>query len=591
MPPRVQQKVKPIKPKSRTERIAHWTKEQEQAGRRLPRTMATELKHKYTHQTGSKRKDDATLGVAGEDIAPRAESLKGTSLHAKIGTARDKSNHVSTSSEETAQADDQALHFKAINMESTGYENQEEASELTCQNSKVEKSETSHKRPIEQIPKEDLPRDKGDTTSEDSEPDKTLKHLQTLFNKHKNPLYTKTSAMSMQEKMNATGGHPEGIQTIATLRSTGNSTGSTTPSANQNPFNIFNGGATSQMPASPFNPFATCGPTSNTGQTNLFESQQAPTNQKTPSNSSGPTNQSESMPVASLIAGREFNPMLFGMPQYKNFGVNPGVPNFGYGWNRAFPYTPYPITGYPPNNMMQYPIPRNAFGFGGMFNTPFPSNETPSMPNTNNNYRGSGNNGNGGSGSNNNGHNGNSCNGGNNNNGGNLNKGNASNGPSVFQFPDTSLQHLKYEGYTNPSEHLALFLNNVEQRGIQNEIAIKQLFFSNLHGIALQWPSKKSSKPQEKRCITTMNKPNNPRYKGKSEEGNKNVNYQATDEDNIPLIRCPRCITWGHDAKNFPHKDFKGAVCMQCGLDDHKTKDCLRNGKTSNLFSRTPDIY
>eukprot|EP01018_Ginkgo_biloba_P023197 Gb_26777 [translate_table: standard] len=37
-------------------------------------------------------------------------------------------------------------------MESTACENQEEASELMYQNSKVEKSETSHKRPKEQIP-------------------------------------------------------------------------------------------------------------------------------------------------------------------------------------------------------------------------------------------------------------------------------------------------------------------------------------------------------------------------------------------------------------------------------------------------------
>ena len=197
--------------------------------------------------------------------------------------------------------------------------------------------------------------------------------------------------------------------------------------------------------------------------------------------------------------GGGYNPTLFGMPQYRNFGVNAGMPNFGYGWNGAFPYTPYPIPGYLPNNMMQYPLPGNAFGFGGSFTNPFPNNGTPCMPNSNNNNNTSnnGNNSNGGSRNNNNGHNrnggnggnnhGGSGNGGNNNNGGNLNGGNASNGPSVFQFPDTSLQHLKYEGYTDPSEHLALFLNNVEQQGIQNEIAIKQRFFSTLRGIALQW--------------------------------------------------------------------------------------------------------
>eukprot|EP01018_Ginkgo_biloba_P002318 Gb_29667 [translate_table: standard] len=92
-----------------------------------------------------------------------------------------------------------------------------------------------------------------------------------------------------------------------------------------------------------------------------------------------------------------------------------------------------------------------------------------------------------------------------------------------------------------------------------------------------------------KQCFfLPQNNPNKPHYKGKREEGNKNVNYQAT-EDDIPPIHCPRCMTWGHDAKNCPHKDFKGAVCMHCGLGDHKTMNCPRNGRPSNLFSRTSD--
>eukprot|EP01018_Ginkgo_biloba_P015436 Gb_17846 [translate_table: standard] len=206
------------------------------------------------------------------------------------------------------------------------------------------------------------------------------------------------------------------------------------------------------MPTSSrFNPFVTCGPTSNIGQTNLFGSQQAPTNQKTSSNSSRQTNQFGNPLVANPTAGGGYNLMSFGMPQYENFGFNPGMPNFSYGWNGGFPYTPYPILGYQPNNMMQYSILGNTFRFGGLFATPFPNNRTSCMPNPNNNYRGisntsnnsnNNNNNNVGSGSNNSSHNGNSGN----NNGGNPNGSSASNGPSVFQFPDTSLQHLKYEG-------------------------------------------------------------------------------------------------------------------------------------------------
>eukprot|EP01018_Ginkgo_biloba_P001241 Gb_28663 [translate_table: standard] len=283
----------------------------------------------YTRRTGNKRKNDATLGVINKDITLGAESLKGTSLHAKIGTPREESNHVSALLEETAQADEQALHSKAVNMESTSCENQEEASELTCQNSKDEKSKKSHKRPEEQIPsdrnrvensnieghqeqvpkileldmactwqtpepsntkrhveeqmpedeasiatqpttnlanstrkdfsqlifeglrnlildnreeqplrcltEEDLQGDKGDTTSKDSEPSKTLKRPRTPFSTHKNPLYVKKSTMATQEKTNATRGHPEGSKTQQPLEAngsylnTGNSTESTTP--------------------------------------------------------------------------------------------------------------------------------------------------------------------------------------------------------------------------------------------------------------------------------------------------------------------------------------------------------------------------
>eukprot|EP01018_Ginkgo_biloba_P008512 Gb_04262 [translate_table: standard] len=175
------------------------------------------------------------------------------------------------------------------------------------------------------------------------------------------------------------------------------------------------------------------------------------------------TNQFGSSPLANPTAGG-YSPMSFGIPQYENFGFNPGMPNFGYGCNGGFPYTPY-------------------LSLGG-------------IDNTNN----SGSNGSGGSGSNNSSHNRNGGNnngrnghGGNNNNGGNLNGNSPSNGPSVFQFLDTSLQHLKYEGYTDPFEHLVLFLNNVEQRRFRNEIAIKQQSFSTLRGIALQWDIKEST--------------------------------------------------------------------------------------------------
>eukprot|EP01018_Ginkgo_biloba_P018654 Gb_35308 [translate_table: standard] len=430
--------------------------------------MAIELKHKYTRRTGSKQKDDATLGVTDEDIAARAKSLKGMSLQANTGTPRDKSNHVSASSEETA------LHLEAINLKKQSREDsidntirqvqerlpEDEASTDTQPTSDLATNDREE-QPLWCMYEEDLTGDKGDTTSEDSETNKILKRPQTPFSTHKNTLYTKIFAMATQEKSSAIEGHPEGSKLHQPFRvnsrylNARNSTGSPTPGGNPNPFNIFNGGSTSQMPTSPsFNPFVNSCPTSDIGQTYLFESQQAPMNQKTSSNSSGQTNQFGSPPVANPTARGGYNPMSFDMPQYENFGFNLGMPNFSYG-----------------------------------------------IDNTSNSGN-NGNNSNGGHGSNNSGHNGNngngsnnnSCNsnggygnGGNNNNGVNLNGSSASNGPSVVQITNTSLQHLKYEGYTNPSEHLALFRNNIEQRGIKNKIAIKQRFFSTLRDIALQW--------------------------------------------------------------------------------------------------------
>eukprot|EP01018_Ginkgo_biloba_P007883 Gb_10747 [translate_table: standard] len=72
MPPQVQQKVKPIKPESHVERIARWTKEQEQAERRLPRTMAAELTHKYTHRTGKHKPRKL-----GRSLQPDIQNSKG----------------------------------------------------------------------------------------------------------------------------------------------------------------------------------------------------------------------------------------------------------------------------------------------------------------------------------------------------------------------------------------------------------------------------------------------------------------------------------------------------------------------------------
>eukprot|EP01018_Ginkgo_biloba_P009687 Gb_04618 [translate_table: standard] len=276
-------------------------------------------------------------------------------------------------------------------------------------------------QPLQCLSEEDLTGDKGDTTSKDFEHDKILKHPRTPFNMHKNPLYTKTFAMDSQEKLTAVRGHPEGSKpqqpfgVNSSYLNAGNSIGSPTPGANPNPFNIFNGGSTSQMPTSPpFNPFSTCDPTSGIGQTNLFRSQQAPANQKTSSNSSGQTNQFGSLPMENPTTGGGYNLMSFSMPQYEIFRFNPRMPNFSYGWNGGFRYSPYPILGNQPNNMMQYSMPRNAFGFEGPFATPFPNNRTPCMPNSNNNYGGvdntnnnsnNGNNSNGGNGSHNSVHN------------------------------------------------------------------------------------------------------------------------------------------------------------------------------------------
>eukprot|EP01018_Ginkgo_biloba_P036903 Gb_03113 [translate_table: standard] len=203
---------------------------------------------------------------------------------------------------------------------------------------------------------EDLPGDKGDIVSEDSELDKILKRLQTPFNTHKNSLYTKSSTMAMKEKSSASRGIP-------------------TLGANPNPFNTFKGGPTPQMPTSQtFNPFATYGPTT------------------TNPNSGGAP-----------------NPMPFELLQFRNYefnlGENLGMPNFSYGFNEGFHYTPYLVPGYQLKNTMQYPLSRESFRFGGPFALPFTNNRTPSMLNSNNNYGGignsgsSGNNGNGGNGS------------------------------------------------------------------------------------------------------------------------------------------------------------------------------------------------
>eukprot|EP01018_Ginkgo_biloba_P015427 Gb_26976 [translate_table: standard] len=399
MPPWVQQKVKPIKSESRTERIARWTKE-----------------------------------VAGEDIAPRAESLKGMSLNAKTGTPRDESNHVSTSLEETAQADDQALHLEAVNMESTACKNQEEASKLMCQNSKVEKSETSHKRSEEQIPSNR----------------NQLENYNIKGHEEQVPKITELDmAYTWQTpKPNVKVGGGPLVFDIKT----------------QNIKKLFVKLKNQSQEDSIEN-------TTRRVEERLPEDEALVDTQPATSHATRASKHRQTRKLLRIVAGQQINLE-----------------------NGALPYTPYPILGYTPNNMMQYPIPRNAFGFGGMFNTQFPNNGTPSMPNLNSNYGGSNNtsnnsnNGNGGSGSNNNGHNGNdgnnhsgSGNGGNNNNGGNLNR------------------------------------------------------------------------------------------------------------DDIPQIHCPRYMTWGHDARNCPHKDFKGEVCMECGCSDHKMKDCSRNGKTSKLFSRTPN--
>lgn len=64
-----------------------------------------------------------TLGVADEDITPGAKSLKITFIHANTKTPREERSHVSTSSKETGQANDHALHLETRNVESTSREN------------------------------------------------------------------------------------------------------------------------------------------------------------------------------------------------------------------------------------------------------------------------------------------------------------------------------------------------------------------------------------------------------------------------------------------------------------------------------------
>eukprot|EP01018_Ginkgo_biloba_P017665 Gb_36966 [translate_table: standard] len=374
----------------------------------------------------------------------------------------------------------------------------------------------------------------------------------------------------MQEKSSASGGHPERSKPQQPFRvndsylNVGNSIGSPAPGTNPNPFNIFSGGSTSQMPTSPpFNPFATCSPTSD--------------------------------------IGGGYNPMSFGMQQYEKFGVNPGMPNFSYGWNERFPYTPYPIRGYQPNNMMQYSMPGNAFGFGGPFSTPFSNNETLSMRDKKRNH----------------------C------------QATILLNSSRHCIAMVLVAKLKGNNLIPPIALMNYFVDGLLPNYC-NKIKLHLMrSYEQVHNLAFEYenqveiegdPSQKfyagrdptcwninrgDPKPKEtpkskeaetikkltadiERMIIQVNKKGDVKERqskkmGKSEEGSKNVNYQATYEDDIPLIRCPRCMTWGHGAKNCPHKDFKGVVCMQCGPGDHKMKDFLRNGKTSNLFSHTLD--
>eukprot|EP01018_Ginkgo_biloba_P002319 Gb_29668 [translate_table: standard] len=140
-----------------------------------------------------------------------------------------------------------------------------------------------------------------------------------------------------------------------------------------------------------------------------------------------------------------------------------GMPNYDYGFNKGFPYTPYPVTSPQFNSMMQYPMLGNSFRFGGPFSL---TNGTPSMPKSSNNYGGINNNSNNGNGGNNNGNNNNGVE--NNHNNHHVNNGSSAfNGSNVFHFPNTSLQSLKYEGYGDLSENLA---NNIAQRQITNEM-------------------------------------------------------------------------------------------------------------------------
>eukprot|EP01018_Ginkgo_biloba_P019939 Gb_23242 [translate_table: standard] len=213
--------------------------------------------------------------------------------------------------------------------------------------------------------------------------------------------------------------------------------------------------------------------------------------------SSGSTDQFGSSPtlnptILTSVGGP--NPMPFGLPQYKNYAINlgvvPGMPN-SYGFNGGVPYAPYPAMGHHFNNMMQYPMARNSFNFGNPFASPFTDNNgTTSGPTPSNDFGGIENNGHNGNSGNGGYINGNNSDGGRNNNSNDHSNNNGSgayNGPSMFEILNTSLQHLKYEGYGDLFEYLALFFNNIAQEGIANKIAIKQSFFSTLREIGLQW--------------------------------------------------------------------------------------------------------
>eukprot|EP01018_Ginkgo_biloba_P040182 Gb_03082 [translate_table: standard] len=87
-------------------------------------------------------------------------------------------------------------------------------------------------------------------------------------------------------------------------------------------------------------------------------------------------------------------------------------------------------------------------------------------------------------------HDGNPNNGNNGGNNGGCNRCNCrhNGGPTlVYVAADNSLSHLVYEGHYDPSEHLALFLNNTAQQHITNDEEIRQRFFCTLHDLAILW--------------------------------------------------------------------------------------------------------